>query len=268
MKTNVSLSDYTHPIIYQSENLGGRYEYRSNEHENWRVKPHVHAYSEIAYTLEGTATVIVDGKKHLVPKNRLIFIMPNQVHQYMPLTQSVLRCAVFSSDFTPVFFEKMRRKKPLNPVVDFSSDPSVLSGLRATDPGETLKICGYLNLICDRVAAADAVEFTPKSGGIFHEVIEFVRAHYDESISLSALAKHLGYSEKYLSQKIRAFTNTNFRAFLNSFRVDAAIAKLSSAHDGCSIAKIAMDCGFDSITSFNRAFKLVTGSTPSQYLKA
>ena len=52
-------------IVYQIENFGNRYEYRSNPHENYVIPPHLHEYSEIAFTLSGVTTVIVAKKSRL-----------------------------------------------------------------------------------------------------------------------------------------------------------------------------------------------------------
>ncbi|MDX1580240.1 MAG: helix-turn-helix domain-containing protein, partial [Alphaproteobacteria bacterium] len=58
----------------------------------------------------------------------------------------------------------------------------------------------------------------------------------------------------------------NFNDFLNTYRVEAAKADLhdpEKAH--LPILTIAMDLGYRSLASFNRAFKELTGSTPSEF---
>ena len=82
-------------LVYQTENFGKHYDYRSNPHKNWVMPPHIHEFSEIAFTKEGVTTVILNGKKHVVPAGHMIFILPNQIHEYTDETPSVLRCAVF-----------------------------------------------------------------------------------------------------------------------------------------------------------------------------
>ena len=57
--------------------------------------------------------------------------------------------------------------------------------------------------------------------------------------------------------------NTTFRALLNDYRIGKAKYLLDSGTD--SIANIAYECGYDSLVSFNRNFKKLTGLTPSQY---
>ena len=53
-------------IIYQTENMGNRFEYRTSGHDNWVKPPHIHEYSELAFVTEGVATIYLSGKKYLV----------------------------------------------------------------------------------------------------------------------------------------------------------------------------------------------------------
>jgi AraC-like DNA-binding protein len=58
----------------------------------------------------------------------------------------------------------------------------------------------------------------------------------------------------------------NFNQLINSYRIKDAKRRLSSPEfDDCSILVISMDCGFGSLGPFNRAFKLDTGLTPSEF---
>lgn len=58
----------------------------------------------------------------------------------------------------------------------------------------------------------------------------------------------------------------NFNQLVNSFRVEHAKSLLRDpSHSGHSILSIAMDCGFNSLGPFNRAFKASCDLTPSQF---
>ncbi len=56
----------------------------------------------------------------------------------------------------------------------------------------------------------------------------------------------------------------NFPAFVNSYRIKAAMQQLVSAPDE-TIAQVAFNSGFNSLSAFNRAFREVTGETPTQW---
>ena len=58
----------------------------------------------------------------------------------------------------------------------------------------------------------------------------------------------------------------NFSSFLNSHRIAEAQAALADpAQAEVPVITIAMDAGFQSLGPFNRAFKAVTGVTPTEY---
>ena len=58
----------------------------------------------------------------------------------------------------------------------------------------------------------------------------------------------------------------NFNAYLNHYRVeDAKVGLADPTEAEVPILTIAMDAGFQSLRAFNRAFRVETGMTPSEY---
>lgn len=256
-------------IDYQIENFAKAYDYRSNNHENWKVMPHIHEFSELVFTKSGVTTMYINGRKLLVPENHALLILPNQIHEYSAETESILRCCVFSNDFIPIFFQKTRGYEILNPVVDFSECLELLNALEATDKLNTMKICGLINLICAHfLENAVLCEKNVDDHNLFSEAICYISQNFKQDITLKKVAKELGYNEKYLSASLHALTKMNFREFLGSYRIDYAKHLLSDRKAPfIRILDVALECGFSSINSFNRCFKEVTGMTPSEYRK-
>ncbi len=84
----------------------------------------------------------------------------------------------------------------------------------------------------------------------------------EELAALTAMTPH------ELSQLINETCGVNFQEYLNRRRVDALKAVLAApAHAADSILDLGLLCGFNSKTALNRAFKNVTGQTPSEYRK-
>ncbi len=59
----------------------------------------------------------------------------------------------------------------------------------------------------------------------------------------------------------------SFRDFINARRVREACLRLD-ANPNTPLLELAMDCGFNSKSSFNRAFRKFTDRTPSDYAKS
>lgn len=81
------------------------------------------------------------------------------------------------------------------------------------------------------------------------------------------IANDLGVSEYKISQTIRYhFSAPNFNHFINSFRIKHAqelFSQTSTNH--WTVLVIALESGFSSVTSFNRAFKAKVGCAPAEY---
>jgi AraC-like DNA-binding protein len=82
------------------------------------------------------------------------------------------------------------------------------------------------------------------------------------------MADDLSISKHRLSQAINSGRKKNFYKFINEFRIEEVKDRLSdSAYAHYSILGIALECGFNSKTSFNRIFKEETGLTPTEFLR-
>lgn len=91
-----------------------------------------------------------------------------------------------------------------------------------------------------------------------------------EGLTIGALAEEVGVPEHRLRPLINDHLgHRNFAAFVNSYRIEAAKARLADAAAArTSISTIAFELGFASLGPFNRAFKEATGQTPSEWRKA
>jgi AraC-like DNA-binding protein len=93
------------------------------------------------------------------------------------------------------------------------------------------------------------------------------RIYRRENITIGSLALRLGIPEYRLRRLInRRLGYRNFNVFLNNHRIEEAKAALADPTQAeVPIITIAMDAGFQSLGPFNRAFKSLTGLTPSEY---
>ena len=89
----------------------------------------------------------------------------------------------------------------------------------------------------------------------------------EEALTVGNLAQHLGVPEHQLRRLINdGLGHRNFASFLNGYRVRAAKASLGNpAEARITIAAIAFDVGFGSLSPFNRAFRAATGETPKAW---
>jgi AraC-like DNA-binding protein len=85
-------------------------------------------------------------------------------------------------------------------------------------------------------------------------------------LSLAFLAKRFKTSPQKVSLVINSRAGCNFNEYVNRFRIVYAIELLTKPEGRLlTIAAIGTDVGFHSLSSFNQAFKKITGKTPSAY---
>ncbi len=88
-------------------------------------------------------------------------------------------------------------------------------------------------------------------------------------LSLNDLAAHLDSSSHQISKVINSGFEMNFNDFINHYRIAAVKEMLANQeHKQMTLLAIALECGFNSKTTFNRVFKKHVGITPKQYLKS
>ncbi|WP_080240150.1 helix-turn-helix domain-containing protein [Spirosoma rigui] len=93
------------------------------------------------------------------------------------------------------------------------------------------------------------------------------RPYLEPELSLADLSRRLHTNPVILSQVINAGLGKNFNDFINEYRVDAFKRQvLNPANTHLSFLGIALDCGFNSKATFNRAFRKFTGQSPGEFL--
>jgi AraC-like DNA-binding protein len=90
----------------------------------------------------------------------------------------------------------------------------------------------------------------------------------DPSYTLPKAAKLLNVSTHVLSAAINKKSCQNFPEFVNNYRIkEAQLLLIRQDHSHQKIATIAFEVGFNSLSSFNAAFRKVTSMTPSEFRK-
>ncbi|MEO1805870.1 MAG: AraC family transcriptional regulator [Bacteroidota bacterium] len=98
-------------------------------------------------------------------------------------------------------------------------------------------------------------------------IFESASVYQNPSLTITDLSRLLNTNRNIVSKVINQEFHMNFNDFVNTKRVEAVIEKLQKGeHTKNTLLGIAMDCGFNSKTTFNRAFKKYTALTPKQYI--
>lgn len=92
---------------------------------------------------------------------------------------------------------------------------------------------------------------------------DYIELHSEQELKLSQLAKHVGYSEYYLSRKFKKEMGVSISTYIKYVRVERSkLMLISTSHP---ISQIADMLHFASSSHFSDAFREVVGRTPQQY---
>ncbi len=112
---------------------------------------------------------------------------------------------------------------------------------------------------------------TPENAALYKtrllDLMERKKPHLDPEITLPKLALALEIPVVHLSRVINEHLGRNFFDFINHYRVEEAERRMTGPGAGDKLITVALDCGFNSLATFNRVFKELAGRTPSEYRK-
>ncbi|GGB76423.1 AraC family transcriptional regulator [Flavobacterium suaedae] len=94
-------------------------------------------------------------------------------------------------------------------------------------------------------------------------VYEFIQKNFSEKITLDEVSQVASMSPVSFNRFIKKRTGKTFVNYLNDIRVGYAARWL--IEKDLSISEIAFKSGFNNIANFNRIFKSIKNTTPSQY---
>jgi len=98
--------------------------------------------------------------------------------------------------------------------------------------------------------------------------IQLNEAYKDHNLTLLTFAGIIGTNRNILSKVINFGFGKNFNDFINEFRVQSVIDAFEKGeHKNSTLEGLCYEHGFSSKSTFNRAFKKLTGFTPIEYLE-
>jgi len=105
-------------------------------------------------------------------------------------------------------------------------------------------------------------QYTSRDQSRLDRIYSFVDQNYTRRIPIEEIAELSHLSPAAFCRYFKKMTRLTFTQFVNHYRIDKAKKMLLS---GESVTTTCYACGFESLSYFNRAFKKITGRTPSSF---
>lgn len=101
---------------------------------------------------------------------------------------------------------------------------------------------------------------------MYYDIIDFVTQNAAIHLKVTDVAHHFGYNEKYLSHLFRTIAGIPLKQFILKKKMDLADFMLTDTNH--SIGEIASSIGFSDSQQFAKAYKKISGLTPTEYRNA
>jgi AraC-like DNA-binding protein len=105
-------------------------------------------------------------------------------------------------------------------------------------------------------------DITPVNRSRIERVHRYIRENMENEISQAEIAATLGMSSPAFCRFFKAAMGQTFVNFVNILRINEACRLLSGNRP---ITEIAMECGYQNISNFNRQFLALRGTNPTEY---
>jgi len=248
--------------------------------------PHWHAQVEVNYIVRGWAHYRMSGHEALFSAGDLALFWGGLPHWLDDGSEDL----VYAGGHLPlVHFFRLRLPPDVQARL-MQGATLVTSATDASDPvnfarwnayarsGEPMKASVAVDELLLRI---ERIRFEPyallpdpqpirDSGRLDHHtspivvrVCEFIADNFREEISSIEIAAAADVHPKYAMTVFRKFTGMTLNDYVNLMRLSYAQALLM--RDEANVLQVAMDSGFGSLSAFNKSFRKIAGTSPSDF---
>lgn len=247
--------------------------YAGNEHvwvgkyRNLHNISHWHMEHELIACREGSAQVMLDDTMFNITQQQCIFCHSGCVHYISASPDSLLLVCLFNekmydpitSPFTlenPVFEDRYGILPKLSEIRhELQNQPIFFECRTEAMIGEIL-----VDVFRGEPLRKDQWQFSDVITR-YKQLLNHIDLEY-EHITYRNAVQFMNMSDAYFSRYFKRQAGMTFSQYLNVVRIEKAVQLLDSAPT-MKITDVMLRCGFNTIRSFNRVFREVTGFTPT-----
>lgn len=122
----------------------------------------------------------------------------------------------------------------------------------------------YVYLLIDQVTSIAASRGEQRSKNQLEKIMVYIGEHFaEDTLCLSSIAKHFNLTESYVSTFFKQQTDSNISLYIEKVRMDHA--RMLVRTSGLPTKEIAVQCGYQNLNTFYKAFKRNFGVSPKDY---
>lgn len=232
-----------------------------NRPQRGRALHHRHV---LIVPLRGDATVCVDDRKLLLEPGKGLVVLPFQYHHYLTHAGRNIHWLFVTFEFArEVVLEPLRNVLfPITTPRAAQLRQLIRDQARRADPGVSeLRLALLLAQIVPP-RGPKAAGSSPENPTLM-KVSHALQRHRPLTPTIPQLAAELGMSPSHLRARFRASCGVSLGRHMRELRLERACGLLRM--NSMRITEVAEQCGFTSVHSFSRAFRLAYGVSPRAY---
>lgn len=266
-----------HEIVVPNEDLPFKMFLFEGEKGNYFRDKHWHRSIEIFMVFEGHLKFYLNDLEQKLNPGEFVLVNSNEIHAIdspEPNKTVVIQIPLktFSDYFTGeqyIRFTHESKKQDVQ-VVDLIREMFAAYGKKETGYDMRVKSGYYmlLYLLVSVYRELDVKDELLKQNRKLNKltpITNYMKEHYQEELSLEALAEVFGYAPAYISRMFQKYAGINYKDYLQGVRVEYAFAELNRAEH--TVSEVAFHHGFPSSRAFSKAFQKKYGMLPSAYLQ-
>ena len=133
--------------------------------------------------------------------------------------------------------------------------------IRAGEGSASSDLCDYMLSVLLLSLRDEGCQ--PPGNAVAARMLDYIRLHCYEHLTMPDVARALGYSEDYLSRLLHDQVSCSFRQYIHRLRMQRAKKELASGVK--SIQEIAEECGYSNAKFFSTSFQKCEGLAPSAF---
>jgi len=240
---------------------------------------HNHHEIEIVYIKEGTGTVIVADLILTYKSGDLFFMGSNVPHSFKSEDTNQIH-SVFQ--INPDVFENLRMFAEFSKIHSFLNNSLfgllienadsvyknyLLPALKADVPEKPIALMRMLNSIETGTfkKICNIPYYSDSTNSRLEIIYNYIINNFSKNITLDDVAHTINLSKTAFCNYFKKKTNKTFSSFLNEIRINKACLLLKETDS--SVAEICYNCGFNSLSYFNKVFHKQKGMSPLHYKK-
>ena len=274
-------------VEYPHKSFNMKFLYADHTDDCLGFIPHLHEELEFLYVVRGKAEIRCGNTIYHAKAGDIFVFNSNEIHSCLKTYSGYY---TYCLQFLPSFLSsklvdvceynyiRPLTKKRANFKTLYQNNPELIElfekcekEFQAKKHGYHIALKGYVYAFLSQIYRLNE---HLESETIHHEtinhrrvgtVINHINENFSTEIDFRKLVEDMFLHYSYFSRVFKEQTGKSMRQYLHEYRLTTALNLLSSTDK--NVTEVALECGFDDLNYFSRAFKELIGLSPSNFKK-